>query len=317
VSNHHRPAWSGFEDRSGRRLAVGLAALVLGLLAGGAARADGEKAGSEAAPALYEVQIKENIPYYDGPDADPVRHKLDVYVPNGRKDFPVLFFVHGGGWVHGDKLFYGAYKILGTFFARRGIGAVIPNYRLSPSVRHPEHIKDVARAFAWAHKHVADFGSRSDQIFACGHSAGGHLVALLAADPHYLKAEGLSPRDIRGVIPISGVYQLSTSVGAFDRAFGSEPRVRLSASPTWQVEHWQAATKDEPPFLIIYGDQDFPLCGKGPSEEFCKALKDHQVEARTLEARGRNHMTVLLAVTLKGDLVSTAVLDFISTHTKK
>src|SRR5947209_5431295 len=66
----------------------------------------------------------------------------------------------------------------------------------------------VARAFAWTQKHAAEYGGRPDQIFACGHSAGGHLVSLLATDESYLKAEGLSAKDIKGVISVSGVYQV-------------------------------------------------------------------------------------------------------------
>src|SRR5207245_1238220 len=70
------------------------------------------------------------------------------------------------------------------------------------------HVKDVARAFAWARKHIADYGGRPDQLFLLGHSAGGHLVSLLATDDKYLRAEGLEVTDVRGVIAVSGVYHL-------------------------------------------------------------------------------------------------------------
>src|SRR5205823_5671892 len=105
-----------------------------------------------------------------------------------------VFFVHGGAWRNGDKSgILGVYSALGRFLVRHGLGAVIINYRLSPAVRHPAHVQDVAKAFAWTHKNIARYGGRPDQIFLCGHSAGGHLVALLATDPTYLKAEGLTP----------------------------------------------------------------------------------------------------------------------------
>jgi acetyl esterase/lipase len=80
------------------------------------------------------------------------------------------------------------------------------NYRLSPGVKHPEHVRDVARAFAWTHAHIGEYGGNKEQIFVSGHSAGGHLASLLATDATYLKAHGLSAKDIRGVIPVSGVY---------------------------------------------------------------------------------------------------------------
>src|SRR5205809_2087088 len=166
------------------RLIVVLAVVLgLGLPLGGTARADEGKS--------TEVQIVRDIPYYDGADADKVKHKLDLFLPKGQKDFPVLFFVHGGAWRHGDKNFLGAYSSLGKFYARRGIGTVVTNYRLSPKVIHPEHIKDVARAFAWTVKNISKYGGDPTSLFLCGHSAGGHLVSLLATDRSYLKAEGI------------------------------------------------------------------------------------------------------------------------------
>src|SRR5262249_19562212 len=69
-----------------------------------------------AAPAsekTYEVDIKADIPYYQGKDANPRKHKLDLYLPRGKKDFPVLFFVHGGAWVIGDKTYFGLYSSIG------------------------------------------------------------------------------------------------------------------------------------------------------------------------------------------------------------
>ena len=92
----------------------------------------------------FEVETIKDVAYYEGDAAHPVKHKLDLFLPKGHKDFPVLFFVHGGSWRHGDKGFLGIYSNIGRCFAEQGIGTVVINYRLSPSVKHPEHIKDVA-----------------------------------------------------------------------------------------------------------------------------------------------------------------------------
>src|SRR5690242_10684283 len=69
----------------------------------------------------FPVEVHKDLAYYDGPDADPVKHKLDLFLPKGHKDYPVLFFVHGGSWRSGDKRLYGR---LGETFARNGVGAV-------------------------------------------------------------------------------------------------------------------------------------------------------------------------------------------------
>ena len=156
----------------------------------------------------FEVEKHLNLVYHSAKDADPVKHKLDLYVPKGVKDFPVMMFVHGGSWKSGNKDLYPA---LGETFAKQGIGTAIINYRLSSNkgtVKHPDHIHDVAKAFAWVKENAGKYGGDPKKLFISGHSAGGHLVALLATDESYLKAEKCSTTDIRGVMALSGVYTI-------------------------------------------------------------------------------------------------------------
>jgi len=111
--------------------------VVLGLLASPAL------AGAAAPVRLYEVKQTLDRPYVPGAGA---RQKLDVFAPKGAdgERFPVVILLHGGTWMFGDKDFYGTNRDAARNFARNGIVAVVPNYRLSPLVRHPEHAKDVA-----------------------------------------------------------------------------------------------------------------------------------------------------------------------------
>ena len=102
-------------------------------------------AADEKLARTYEVEAIKDVSYYAGADRDKVKHNLDLYLPKGLKDYPVLFFVHGGAWSLGDKNDFGVYAAFGSAFAKLGIGVVVTNYRLSPGVKHPEHIKDVAR----------------------------------------------------------------------------------------------------------------------------------------------------------------------------
>ena len=106
-------------------------------------------AGLNAQDARYPVETVKNVAYDPAPTADRVRHKLDLYLPKGAKDFPVMVFVHGGAWRSGNKDLYAP---LGETFAKQGIGTAVVNYRLSDrkgTVKHPDHIRDVARAFAF------------------------------------------------------------------------------------------------------------------------------------------------------------------------
>jgi acetyl esterase/lipase len=280
----------------------------------------------------FEVKDIRDVAYYDGPDADKVKHKLDLFLPKDQRDFPVVIFVHGGAWRHGDKNYFGFYSALGKMFARNGIGAVIINYRLSPGVMHPEHEKDVARAFAWTHKNIGKYGGRPDQIFISGHSAGGHLAALLATDETYLKAEGLSLGDVRGVIPLSGVYALpdtatlSAELGIkqvrtkavaeipmaevlFTSVFGKDPEARKNAFPLSHVK------KNLPPFQIIYADRDLPTLDKG-AEEFAKELKEKVVKVELVKAAKRNHLSLITEASDDDDPIAVAMRRFIANQIK-
>jgi acetyl esterase/lipase len=253
----------------------------------------------------YEVKIERNLAYYEGDDADKIKHKLDMYVPKDLKRFPVLFFVHGGAWRHGDKDFFNVYSSLAKAYAKHGLGVVVTNYRLSPKVKHPEHIKDVARSFAWTCKNIGRYGGDKERIFVCGHSAGGHLVALLATDESYLKAEGVKQSAIRGAIPMSGVMSISDKL--LPSVFGRDKEVCKLASP---LSHVRA---DLPPFLVIWADSDLPLCSK-TSKEFYDALKGKKCEAEGIEVKERNHVTLLLNAAAEADPVRLAIHKFIAAH---
>ena len=126
---------------------------------GGVARAD-----VKAVTPRYDVEVIKDVSYYEGPDAHKTKHRLDLYLPRDCSNFPILFFVHGGGWRHGDKNFLGIYASLGRYWAERGVGSVVTNYRLSPAVKHPDHVKDVARAFAWTARNIAHYRGEEPRL---------------------------------------------------------------------------------------------------------------------------------------------------------
>jgi acetyl esterase/lipase len=290
---------------SAGRWALAAVVLAVGGLVGLAPARDDRPApaadGPELPPLSLVVEKHADIAYRDGPGADRERHKLDVYVPKGRKDFPVLLFVHGGSWRSGNKNLYTA---LGNSLARAGIGVVITNYRLSPQVKHPAHVEDVARAFAWTCANVGRYGGRADHIYVCGHSAGGHLVSLLATDPNYLKAENRSPADIRGVIAISGVYEIRTDIRLFQSAFGADERLCRLASPLTHV------TGKHPPFLIAYGDSDLPYLDR-MAEDMHAALTRCGCPSTLLKLKNRNHYTIIMTLIDNSDPLHKAVREFV------
>lgn len=260
-----------------------------------------------AAPDPFDVEIHKGIPYLDGPGRDAKRHLLDLYVPRGQKDFPVVVFVHGGAWVHGDKNQLGMYAKMGKTLARYGIGMVSPNYRLSPWVKHPEHVRDVARAVAWTRDNIARFGGNPRELFLSGHSAGGHLVSLLTTDERWLREVKMSSADIRGVAPISGVYSVPREK-VFDPVFGKGDESRRDASP---IAHVRPGL---PPFLLLCADNDFPYCGRPHAEDFQRMLQAKGCSAQFCEIPRRNHLTILWNANKDTDPVAQALLSFVMTR---
>lgn len=137
-------------------------------------------------------------------------------------------------------------------------------YCLSPKVKYPAHIQDVAKGFAWTLANIGKFGGNPGALFLSGHSAGGHLAAPLATDDDYLKAEKPSLSSIKGAIPVSGVFVVSPRL---KNIFGKDAEVCEKASPQTH------AREGLPPFLIIYGDNEIAGLGR-QAERFAPVLKE-------------------------------------------
>lgn len=201
------------------------------------------------------------------------RQTLDAYAATASctGGCPVLVWVHGGGWRHGDKSMRGARNIAATWTAA-GVTVVTLNYRLTPDVVHPAHIQDVAAGVAWTKRNIARFGGNPDRLFIMGHSAGAHLVALLGTNKSYLGAYGLDPaRDLDGVFSIdTASYDLTDRQSLerpvrsmVDNAFGTDPAALADASPLQQVKRGQSY----PPFIIAVVKQ------RANATEQCRKLE--------------------------------------------
>lgn len=241
-----------------------------------------------------DVELTKGVTYTEGEAADADKHKLDLYLPKGKTNFPVMVFYHGGSWRSGDRSLYGA---LGQRFAQAGIGVVIPSYRLMPKAPHPAQMEDTAAAFAWVYKNIAAQGGDVSRIYIAGHSAGGHLVALLAMDPKYLKKYGIdADKAIHGVAAMSGVYDVSQVAG-----FGEKGK---EASPM-QYLHAHA-----PPFLVTYCEWDYQSLPR-QAREFSAALKAKFDSVKLVYVPGESHISEIVNVVKEGDVTAAALLDFV------
>lgn len=244
-------------------------------------------------------RVEKDLSYRKGPEDEAGKHKLDVYIPKEKTNAPVFFFIHGGAWRSGDRALY---PPLGNRYSREGYVMVVPSYRLAPKYPHPAQIEDVAAAFAWTVKHVAEFGGDTNRIYVGGHSAGGHLAALLSLDERYLAAYKLSPKIIRGVLALSGVYNLTIGEGQ-DSIFGKDPNARRDASPLFQVR------SGAPPFLVTYCQWDY-LTLPFQARQFQRALRQAGDKAELVYIPHESHISEMVNVGNENDPTVVAAVKF-------
>lgn len=270
------------------------------------------------------------------------------------KNCPVVVLVHGGSWMHGDNRCYGLYSSVGSFLASQGILAVLPNYRVSPKVKHPTHVEDLARAVTWVYQNIEKQGGCRDQIFLLGHSAGGHLVSLLTTDEKYLKAEGLSTNVIRGVVSVSGVYHIPP--GSIAVRLGGQGKDGLRLDKMFPVRKDSTAgpprkdfAEQQSPtgipcqinlFGFAFGDDEetrkeaSPITHVRPglppflllhadndlpllpemASDFYHALEQNKCDAKSYVVPHRNHNSIMFQAFQKEDPVAQAILGFINSH---
>ena len=179
--------------------------------------------------------------------ADP-QQRFDVYAPPHAHAAPVILMVHGGGWTRGDKAIARMYENKVAHWLPKGFVFISANYRLDVSAI--EQAKDISRALTVAQQRASEWGGDPKQFVLMGHSAGAHLVALVAVT---------NPRIIGTVVLDSGALDVvrimeSRHLPMYDRAFGSEPAEWRAASP------YHVLAKKTAPMLVVCSSRRLVSC---------------------------------------------------------
>lgn len=257
------------------------------------------------------VKVINNIPYLTGASYSNDFDKLDLYLPEGKRGVPVIVWIHGGALTQDDKNLEVA---TGKRFAAAGLVTATVNYRLSPAVSHPAHVEDAAASFAWVKRHVAEYGGDPNNIFLVGHSAGAYLAALLVTDERYLRAHGLSARDVRAVAPISAFFWVEKEGVAPDRpksVWGTDPNVWVDASP---AHHLRAGM---PPTLIVYADGDEPWRRQQNADMAAAMRAAGSPLVDLVEIPNRTHMSIWRKIGEDGDPTADRVIAFVKSESTR
>jgi arylformamidase len=199
-------------------------------------------------------RVERDIAY--GPDA---AQRFDVYLPRRPvTSAPVLFMVHGGAWLIGDKAAAAVVANKAAHWLPAGTVFVSVNYRLAPKADPLGQADDVAKALAVAQAKAPSWGGDPARFVLMGHSAGAHLVALLAADPTIAARQGARPW-LGTVVLDSAALDLvaimkEPHLRFYDRVFKNDPAYWHEASPLERL------TRAPGPMLVVCSSRRSQSC---------------------------------------------------------
>jgi arylformamidase len=223
-----------------------------------------------------------DVPYGAG-----AAERLDIFLPthaDAATRAPVMVYVHGGYWRALDKR---DQSFVAVPFVDAGTVVVLPNYALAPSVSVRHIVLQLVKAIAWVYRNIAAHGGDPERLVVAGHSAGGHLAAMMLACRWARVAPDLPPHVIHAALSISGVFDLEPLRHAPFLA----PDLRLTAAEARALSPARMPPPAGGPLLAVVGGDE--------SAEFhrqSRLIRDRWGEAivpvcETLPRR--HHMNVL------------------------
>lgn len=230
------------------------------------------------------------------------RHRLDIYAPRDADKRPVLLFVHGGGFLRGDKGDNGSWQNanVARMAAQAGLVGVTINYRLAPDYPWPAGADDVAAAVRWVRTHIAQYGGDPDTIIVAGTSAGAaHVAGLIDRYP--------GEPGVRGAILLSGVYGVTEASDMRDRAYYGENAEKHAA-----MMPLTSLVETELPLFVLASEFDPPRF----QAEFIGLLQQRLARwgalPRAYLATGHNHYSLTYHLGTADRRVRDELLSFVA-----
>ena len=211
-----------------------------------------QKHSEESLPA--GTRVLRDIPY-----GEDLQQRFDVYLPPAPRNAPVLFIVHGGSWARGHKAHRGLIGNKAMYWLPQGYVLVSTDYRLLPDAGPKEQARDVANAVAEAQRRAPDWNADAERFVLIGHSAGAHLVSLLATRPDLLaSAEAVRPVGVisldSAAMDVVRIMDSPRHPQLYDRAFGKERAYWIETSP------YHALSREALPMLAVCSTRIATFC---------------------------------------------------------
>ncbi|MBR4654331.1 MAG: serine hydrolase [Kiritimatiellae bacterium] len=232
-----------------------------------------------------------NIPYHPddvmakGSDAMRKKCMLDVMIPDGVTNWPVVVWYHGGGLVAGGR---GGFCQISRK-AENGIGGVSVGYRFLSEGTPTDTVGDAAAALAWTLKHISEYGGDPKKVFVSGSSGGGYLTAMVGMDPKWLAPYGYKPTDLAGLMPETG--QMTKHFNVRKYTGDTDPQFLPKIDEWAPLAH---AASNLPPICLLVGEPEIDWLGRAEENRLLyaslKALGHRDVEYHAFP--GRRHGTM-------------------------
>lgn len=259
---------------------------------------------SLAAPRDASVEVKRDQRY--GSDE---RHRLDIFRKGRPAKVPVLAYVHGGGFVMGDKTRPDSpfFDNFGQWAAQRGWIGVTITYRLAPAHRWPSGPEDMSLAVRWLRGHIAEYGGNPEAIFLVGQSAGGAHVAAYVAQTKFHVAPGTG---LAGAVMTSGIYDAMTQpANQFSDAYYGEGTAARA-----EARHVEALAGSGLPLLFSVSELD-PEDFQDQAMQLAKAWHERKGRYAPMEyLAGHNHLSPAQSIGSAEDQFATRLANFVAVN---
>ena len=240
--------------------------------------------------------------------------QLDVHVPSNvrrglfAQKLPVVVYVHGGGWVRGDrKRVYNQPQWLTS----RGYVFVAIDYRKVPQTNIDGQLRDVADALTWVRRNIRRYNGDPNRVVLMGHSAGAHLSALLAAQGNAQGLRGIIPNDVQAYDLLAYATKRGSIGPMFGTAFTNEP-------PNWI--RWSPSTHAKrngrlPPHLILYSRSQGER-RRAISVGYANLLNGRGTDTTIFHGTAYSHGAIAARLGRPGDAASRAIESFLERVTR-
>lgn len=227
------------------------------------------------------------------------RERLDVY-PSSFPNATTLVFIHGGYWQMFDKT---SFQFIASAFQPYGITTVLINYPLAPANTIDQLVLSCRKATVWLHQNLSAFNGNSNAIFVAGHSAGGHLAAMLM-ETNWAQFDIKLPADlVKGTVAISGIFNLiPVRLSYLNKVLNldSEAVIRNSPVRIHQV-------KSSPLILAVGKEESLEFNDQSTELYLCRKAAGFPVQL--LQMAGQNHFSIIETMLDPGSALSVAMKE--------